>query len=66
MAIFLDTGNVQEVEKYMKMGVIRGVTTNPTILLKDGVKGGKVHALESMLYRCYYIFCGSTMSYIPI
>mgnify|MGYP001162621508 FL=1 len=41
MAIFLDTGNVQEVEKYMKMGVIRGVTTNPTILLKDGVKGGK-------------------------
>jgi transaldolase len=41
MAIFLDTGKVSEVEKYMKMGVIRGVTTNPTILFKDGVKGGK-------------------------
>jgi transaldolase len=41
MAIFLDTGNISEVEKYMKMGVIRGVTTNPTILLKDGVTGGK-------------------------
>ena len=41
MAIFLDTGNISEVEKYIKMGVIRGVTTNPTILLKDGVTGGK-------------------------
>jgi len=40
MAIFLDSGDVKEVEKYMRMGIIRGVTTNPTILLKDGVKGG--------------------------
>jgi transaldolase len=41
MAIFLDTGKIEEVEKYMKMGIIRGVTTNPTILLKSGVTGGK-------------------------
>jgi len=41
MAIFLDTGSIAEIEKYLKMGVIRGVTTNPTILLKDGVTGGK-------------------------
>lgn len=41
MAIFLDTGSVSEIEKYMNMGVIRGVTTNPTILLKDGITGGK-------------------------
>ena len=40
MAIFLDSGNIREVEKYMRMGIIRGVTTNPTILLRDGVKGG--------------------------
>jgi len=40
MAIFLDTGKIGEVKKYMRMGVIRGVTTNPTILLKDGVTGG--------------------------
>ena len=40
MAIFLDTGKIKEVEKYMKMGIIRGVTTNPTILMKDGVTGG--------------------------
>jgi transaldolase len=41
MAIFLDTGKVEDVEMYMRMGVIRGVTTNPTILLKSGITGGK-------------------------
>lgn len=41
MAIFLDTGSITEIHKYHKMGVIRGVTTNPTILIKDGITGGK-------------------------
>jgi len=41
MAIFLDTGKIREIERFMKMGIIRGVTTNPTILFKDGVTGGK-------------------------
>jgi transaldolase len=40
MAIFLDTGKLSDIEKFMKMGIVRGVTTNPTILLKDGVTGG--------------------------
>lgn len=40
MPILLDTGNIREIEKFLKMGIIRGVTTNPTILLKDGVRGG--------------------------
>ena len=40
MAIFIDTGKIEEIKKYYEMGVIRGVTTNPTILVKDGVSGG--------------------------
>lgn len=40
MPIFLDTGNVEEIKKYHYMGIIRGVTTNPTILVKEGVSGG--------------------------
>ena len=40
MAIFLDTGKMDEIKKYNEMGIIRGVTTNPTILVKDGVTGG--------------------------
>ena len=50
MAIFLDTGKIEEIKKYHEMGIIRGVTTNPTILVKDGVtggmKGGKKRSIE--------------------
>ena len=50
MAIFLDTGDLEEIQTFHKMGIIRGVTTNPTILLKCGVTGGlegiKVRILE--------------------
>jgi transaldolase len=38
--LFIDTGKLEEIKKYHSMGIIRGVTTNPTILLKDGVVGG--------------------------
>ena len=38
--IFLDTGKIEEIEKYHALGLVRGVTTNPTILVKDGVTGG--------------------------
>ena len=40
MAIFLDTGNLDDILRFHRMGIIRGVTTNPTILLKEGVVGG--------------------------
>jgi len=40
MPIFLDTGSISDIEKFLKMGIIRGVTTNPTILLQAGVTGG--------------------------
>lgn len=40
MAIYLDTSNIEEIRKYVKMGIISGVTTNPTILQKEGMTGG--------------------------
>ncbi len=40
MAIFLDSSKLDDLKKYLTMGIIRGVTTNPTILLKEGVTGG--------------------------
>ena len=40
MTVFIDSGKISEIDKYHRMGIIRGVTTNPTILLKDGVTGG--------------------------
>lgn len=40
MPIFLDSSNLNEIENFHRMGIIRGVTTNPTIMLKDNVSGG--------------------------
>jgi len=37
MQIFLDSANFREIEYWLRQGVIDGVTTNPSILLKDGV-----------------------------
>jgi transaldolase len=45
MPIFLDSSNLQEIEAFHRMGIIRGVTTNPTIMFKDGVTGG-LRAIE--------------------
>jgi transaldolase len=37
MEIFVDSASVTEIKKWLEMGVIDGVTTNPTIMLNDGV-----------------------------
>jgi transaldolase len=36
MKFFLDTANVREIEQAVEMGVLDGVTTNPTLLAKEG------------------------------
>jgi len=45
MEIFIDSANIVEIEKWLKMGIMDGVTTNPSIMLNDGVhdmeKGAK-------------------------
>jgi len=40
MTLFLDTGDLNEIKRYHSMGIISGVTTNPTILCQSGVCGG--------------------------
>jgi transaldolase len=37
MQIFIDSANEQEILKWFRQGVVDGVTTNPTIMLKDGM-----------------------------
>ena len=36
MEFFLDTANVDEIRKANDMGVIKGVTTNPSLIAKSG------------------------------
>lgn len=37
MQIFIDSADVKEIEKWTEMGIADGVTTNPSIMFKDGV-----------------------------
>ncbi len=38
MRIFLDTANIEQIRQGVKMGVVSGVTTNPSIAAKEGNK----------------------------
>ena len=37
MRIFLDTANIDEIKQGAKLGVVSGVTTNPSLVSKEGV-----------------------------
>ncbi|HKW89167.1 MAG TPA: transaldolase family protein [Candidatus Acidoferrales bacterium] len=37
MKIFLDSADFQEIDKWTRQGIVDGVTTNPSIMFKDGV-----------------------------
>ena len=36
MKIFIDTANINEIKKAKALGLVDGVTTNPTLLAKEG------------------------------
>lgn len=39
MKFFIDTANLDEIRKAQDMGVLDGVTTNPSLMAKEGIKG---------------------------
>lgn len=36
MEIFIDTANIEEIKKASRLGIISGVTTNPSLIAKEG------------------------------
>lgn len=47
--MFLDTANVQEIQKYKNTGLIKGITTNPTILARE--KMSREKQIDSLLHE---------------
>lgn len=46
MKFFIDTANLNEIKEAYDLGVLDGVTTNPSLMAKEGIKGAdniKVH-----------------------
>ncbi len=37
MQFFLDTANLEDIKKYATLGIVDGVTTNPSLVAKEGV-----------------------------
>ncbi len=45
MDFFIDTANIDEIKEAHAIGVLNGVTTNPSLMAKEGIKG-KVEVLK--------------------
>lgn len=39
MKFFIDTANLEQIKKAQDMGILDGVTTNPSLMAKEGIKG---------------------------
>ncbi|MFH1004920.1 MAG: transaldolase family protein, partial [Bacteroidota bacterium] len=41
MKFFIDTANIEQIKEAQSLGVLDGVTTNPSLMAKEGIKGEK-------------------------
>lgn len=51
MKFFIDTANLDEIREAQELGVLDGVTTNPSLMAKEGIKG-KDNILKHYLEIC--------------
>lgn len=53
MKFFIDTANLEQIKEAQALGVLDGVTTNPSLMAKEGVKG------EKNILRRYVDICNA-------
>ena len=41
MKFFIDTANLEQIKEAMDLGILDGVTTNPSLMAKEGISGEK-------------------------
>ena len=56
MELFLDTANIDEIRQGSRLGVVQGVTTNPSLAAKEGI--GKLEAYKSAVQEIAQIIDG--------
>ena len=39
MQFFIDTANLAQIREANELGILDGVTTNPSLMAKEGIKG---------------------------
>ncbi len=51
MKYFIDTANLNQIKEAHDLGILDGVTTNPTLMAKEGIKG------KDAVYKHYKAIC---------
>ena len=54
MKFFIDTANLDQIREAYDMGVLDGVTTNPSLMAKEGIKGvenQRKHYVDNLQHR---------------
>jgi transaldolase len=51
MKFFIDTANLNEIKEAHELGVLDGVTTNPSLMAKEGIKG------KDSIFKHYKAIC---------
>lgn len=51
MRFFIDTANLEQIQEAQQLGVLDGVTTNPSLMAKEGIKG------EENVFKHYRNIC---------
>ena len=54
MKFFLDTANINEIKEGLALGLVDGVTTNPSLVAKEGVNfHQRIKEICCMLIDCF-------------
>ena len=51
MKFFIDTANLNEIREAQELGILDGVTTNPSLMAKEGISG------KDNVFRHYKAIC---------
>ena len=52
MKFFIDTANIEEIKEAQSFGVLDGVTTNPSLMSRENIKGEKNISYENIPNLC--------------
>ena len=55
MKFFIDTGNLAQIKEANDLAILDGVTTNPSLMAKEGIKGEEAIA-QHYKTICSFIF----------
>src|ERR687886_5858 len=56
MKFFIDTANLAQIREANELGILDGVTTNPSLMVKDGVKAIKWFSDNGIRTNCTLVF----------